>query len=35
MALTISPVKALEVVVLFVVINQIEGNFLQPQIMGR
>lgn len=35
LALTISPVKALLVVALFVVINQIEGNFLQPQIMGR
>lgn len=34
-ALTISPVKALEVVVLFVALNQIEGNILQPQIMGR
>ncbi len=35
LALTISPVKALAVVALFMVINQIEGNFLQPQIMGR
>lgn len=35
LALTISPTKALEVVILFVIINQIEGNFLQPQIMGR
>ena len=35
LALTISPVKALEVVALFVVLNQIDGNFLQPQIMGR
>lgn len=34
-ALTISPTKALLVVVLFVVINQIEGNFLQPVVMGR
>ncbi len=35
LALTISPVKALEVVALFVILNQIEGNILQPQIMGR
>ncbi len=35
LALTISPVKAVEVAVLFVVLNQIEGNILQPQIMGR
>lgn len=34
-ALTISPLKALLVVVLFVVINQIDGNFLQPVVMGR
>ena len=33
-ALTVGPVKALEVVVLFVVVNQIEGNLLQPKIMG-
>jgi predicted PurR-regulated permease PerM len=35
MALTISPLKALEVAVLFVALNQIEGNILQPQVMGR
>lgn len=34
-ALTISPVKALEVVALFVAINQVEGNLLQPRLMGR
>lgn len=34
-ALTISPVKALLVVALFVILNQIEGNVLQPLIMGR
>ena len=34
-ALTISPVKALLVVVLFVALNQVEGNFLQPMVMGR
>jgi predicted PurR-regulated permease PerM len=34
-ALTVSPIKALQVVVLFVVLNQIEGNFLQPLVMGR
>ncbi len=34
-ALTISPVKALLVVVLFTVLNQIEGNVLQPLVMGR
>jgi predicted PurR-regulated permease PerM len=34
-AFTISPLKALEVAVLFVVLNQIEGNILQPQVMGR
>lgn len=34
-ALTISPTKALLVVVLFVVINQVEGNFLQPVVMGH
>ena len=33
-ALTISPTKALEVAALFFVINQIEGNLLQPKIMG-
>jgi predicted PurR-regulated permease PerM len=35
MALTISPAKSLEVLVLFVVLNQIESHVLQPQIMGR
>lgn len=35
LALTISPVKAIEVVLLFVVINQVEGNLLQPRLMGR
>ncbi len=35
LALTISPLKAVEVVVLFFVLNQIEGNILQPRIMGR
>lgn len=35
LALTISPIKAIQVAVLFIIINQIEGNFLQPQIMGR
>jgi predicted PurR-regulated permease PerM len=34
-ALTISPLKAVEVAVLFVALNQIEGNILQPQVMGR
>ncbi|WP_053057641.1 AI-2E family transporter [Rubrobacter aplysinae] len=34
-ALTISPVKALLVVGLFVIVNQIEGNILQPLIMGN
>lgn len=34
-ALTISPVKALLVVLLFIILNQIEGNILQPNIMGR
>ena len=33
-ALTIGPVKALEVAALFFVINQIEGNLLQPKLMG-
>ena len=33
-ALTVSPTKALEVAALFFVINQIEGNLLQPKIMG-
>ena len=35
LALTISPEKALAVVALFVFINQIEGNLLQPRLMGR
>ncbi len=34
-ALTISPVKALLVLVLFLVLNQVEGNFLRPLVMGR
>lgn len=34
-ALTISPTKALLVVALFIVLNQIESNILQPLIMGR
>jgi predicted PurR-regulated permease PerM len=34
-ALTISPTKALLVVALFIILNQIEGNVLQPLIMGR
>jgi predicted PurR-regulated permease PerM len=34
-ALTISPLKAVEVAILFVVLNQIEGNILQPQVIGR
>lgn len=34
-ALTISPVKALLVVGLFIILNQIEAHILQPQIMGR
>ena len=33
-ALTVSPTKALEVAALFFVINQIEGNLLQPKLMG-
>lgn len=33
-ALTISPTKALEVAASFFVINQIEGNLLQPKTMG-
>ena len=33
-ALTVSPTKALEVAALFFIINQIEGNLLQPRIMG-
>ena len=35
LALTISPVKALLVVVLFVALNQVEGYVLQPMVMGR
>ncbi len=34
-ALTISPVKAVLVLVLFVALNQVEGYVLQPVIMGR
>jgi predicted PurR-regulated permease PerM len=34
-ALTISPVKALLVVVLFVILNQLEGHILQPLVMGH
>lgn len=34
-ALTISPVKALLVVALFLALNQTEGHVLQPLIMGR
>ena len=34
-ALTISPAKALSVIVLFVILNQVEGNLLQPLVMGR
>jgi len=35
LALTISPVKALLVVALFVVLNQVEGNLLRPLVMGH
>lgn len=35
LALTISPLKALEVLVFFLVLNQVESHILQPQIMGR
>ena len=35
LALTISPLKAVLVVVLFVALNQIEGYILQPMVMGR
>jgi predicted PurR-regulated permease PerM len=35
LALTVSPTKALLVVVLFTILNQIEGNILQPLIMGN
>ncbi len=34
-ALTISPLKAIEVLALFLVLNQIESHILQPQVMGR
>ena len=34
-ALTISPTKALEVAALFFIINQVEGNLLQPRIVGE
>jgi predicted PurR-regulated permease PerM len=34
-ALTISPVKALLVVVLFVVVNQVDAHVIQPLVMGR
>ena len=34
-ALTISPFKALLVLLLFVVLNQVDGNFLRPLVMGR
>ena len=34
-ALTISPVKALLVLALFLVINQIDGNVIQPLVMGH
>ncbi|BBL80055.1 hypothetical protein RxyAA322_19090 [Rubrobacter xylanophilus] len=34
-ALTISPLKALLVAALYVVLNQIEGNVVQPLVMGR
>lgn len=35
LALTISPFKALLVVILFTALNQIEGNILQPLVMGN
>jgi predicted PurR-regulated permease PerM len=35
LALTISPMKAVLVVVLFVALNQVEGYVLQPMVMGR
>ncbi len=35
LALTVSPIKALEVLALFLVLNQIEANVLQPLVMGR
>ena len=34
-ALTISPVKAVLVLVLFLALNQIEGNLLRPLVVGR
>lgn len=34
-ALTISPIKALLVVVLFIILNQIDGHLVQPLVMGR
>jgi predicted PurR-regulated permease PerM len=34
-ALTVSPTKALLTALLFLVIQQLEGNFLQPAIQGR
>lgn len=35
LALTVSPVKALLVVVLFVILNQIDGYLIQPLVMGH
>jgi predicted PurR-regulated permease PerM len=35
LALTISPLKAVLVLSLFVALNQIEGYVLQPMVMGR
>jgi predicted PurR-regulated permease PerM len=35
LALTISPMKAVLVVLLFVALNQVEGYILQPMVMGR
>ncbi len=35
LGLTVSPITALLVVVVFVVVNQLEGNFLSPYILGR
>jgi len=35
LALTVSPIKALEVLALFLILNQIEANVLQPLVMGR
>jgi predicted PurR-regulated permease PerM len=34
-ALTISPVKALLVVVLFIIVNQVDPHIIQPLVMGR